>query len=81
MSSLLAEIESLGEERGLQLDDAFRRAIERGDLSAETDLELLMDLIVGPVLCRYFCTGEAVSGAFLDHLVESVLSGQAVPPA
>lgn len=67
--------------RRLGLAQVLERAIERGDLSAETDLELLMDLIVGPVLCRYFCTGEAVSGAFLDHLVESVLSGQAVPPA
>ena len=67
--------------RRLGLLQVLRRAIERGDLSAETDLELLMDLIVGPILCRYFCTGEPVSGAFLDHLVESVLSGQTLQPA
>ncbi len=56
------------------LAKVLRRGIERGELPAETDVELLMDLIVGPILVRYLCTGAPVVEEFLDELVEAALA-------
>jgi AcrR family transcriptional regulator len=63
------------------LADVLRRGIERGELPAQTDIELLMDLIVGPILCRYLCTGAPVVEEFLDKLVEAALAGCIAGPS
>ena len=42
----------------------------------DTDVELLMDLIVGPILCRFLCTGAPVDRQLLDGVVESALGAQ-----
>ena len=85
MQSLIGERAHNPELAGL-LDEAFHvkrkglavvlaRGIDRGELPAKTDIELLMDLIVGPILCRYFCTGAPVCERFVDQLVEAALAG------
>jgi hypothetical protein len=40
-----------------------------------------MDLIVGPLLTRLFCTGAPISAELIDALVESVLVGCGAAPA
>jgi AcrR family transcriptional regulator len=57
------------------LCEVLRRAILRGELPAETDIELTMDLIVGPLLTRLFCTGAPITAELLDALVETALVG------
>jgi len=61
--------------RRLGLAKILQRGIDRGELSAQTDIELVMDLIVGPILCRYLFTGASVERDFLEDLVEKVLAG------
>ncbi|MCP4908826.1 MAG: TetR/AcrR family transcriptional regulator [bacterium] len=63
------------------LANVLRRGVARGELPAETDLEFLMDLIVGPILCRYLCTGAPVVEEFVDEIVEAALTSFALRPS
>lgn len=57
------------------LAEVLQRGVDAGELSGETDIELIMDLIVGPILCRFLFTGAPVGQEFLEALVELVLEG------
>ena len=52
----------------------FQRAIERGELPADTDIDLAVDQLVGPVYYRVLVTGEAVGAKFRDSLVTAFLN-------
>lgn len=52
----------------------IRRAIDRGDLPADTDVDFAVDQLVGPVYYRVLVTGEPVSREFTDQLVEKFLA-------
>jgi AcrR family transcriptional regulator len=47
----------------------FDRAAARGELPADTDIDLLIDRTVGPIHFRVLVTGEPVTPALLDTLV------------
>ncbi|HEX4250690.1 MAG TPA: TetR/AcrR family transcriptional regulator [Pseudonocardia sp.] len=49
------------------------RAIERGDLPADLDVNTAVDQLVGPVYYRILVTGQAVDLDFVDALVDSFL--------
>lgn len=51
----------------------FQRAIARGELAAETDLDLLVDLTYGPVWYRLLFTGSGLDDAFVDALISAVI--------
>lgn len=50
------------------------RAIERGELRADTDPALLMDLVTGPIFYRAFNTGGTLTDDDLDALVTHALA-------
>jgi AcrR family transcriptional regulator len=52
----------------------LQRAIERGELPADTDVDVAVDLLVGPVYYRVLITGAPVSRAFTDELVDRFLT-------
>jgi AcrR family transcriptional regulator len=52
----------------------FQRAIERGELPADTDIDLALDQLVGPVYYRVLVTGEAVGARFREALVRAFLA-------
>jgi AcrR family transcriptional regulator len=54
---------------------ALERAVERGELPDDLDLELAADLIVGPVAVRLFFTGRGVSPRMVGPMVELALRG------
>jgi AcrR family transcriptional regulator len=56
------------------LAEVLERGLARGELRPGTDIELVMDLIVGPILYRHFCTAAAADPGYLDAVVESALS-------
>lgn len=45
------------------------RALQRGDLPAETDLDTLVDRLVGPLYYRALVTGQEISEVFVARLV------------
>ena len=57
------------------LDAALRRAVARGELSADLDLELASDLIVGPVAVRLFFRGTQIKPDMVGPMVDMALDG------
>jgi Tetracyclin repressor-like, C-terminal domain len=53
--------------------EAIERAIQRGDLPAEVDEDLLMDLLSSPFFYRIFITGHRVDPDLAEKLIDFVL--------
>ncbi|MEV4498652.1 TetR family transcriptional regulator [Micromonospora arborensis] len=51
------------------------RAVQRGELPADTDLDAAIDLIVGPLYWRLAIARLPLTDSYLDNLVESVAAG------
>jgi AcrR family transcriptional regulator len=52
----------------------FRHAAERGELTSGTDVELAIDQLAGPVYYRMLITGQPVTPAYTDALVDRFLA-------
>ena len=52
---------------------ALRRGIERGELAADTDLEVAVDLLTGPLAMRHLMTHMPIDDAFLEQVLEAFL--------
>ncbi|MFL6077353.1 MAG: TetR/AcrR family transcriptional regulator [Mycobacteriales bacterium] len=50
------------------------RAVGRGDLPADLDIDLALDQLLGPIYYRALVTGDPVPPTFTDHLVSQFLS-------
>jgi rhodanese-related sulfurtransferase len=53
----------------------FRRSIERGELAADTNVEVAMDLLYGPLYHRLLHGHEPLDERFLQDVVAAVLGG------
>ncbi|OXM59170.1 TetR family transcriptional regulator [Amycolatopsis vastitatis] len=51
------------------------RAIARGELPADVDLELGLDVLISPLLLRLLRTGEQVDDAYLTRLTKVIVTG------
>jgi AcrR family transcriptional regulator len=73
----------LVEPRREALRTVLRRAIERGELREDTDPELLIDMLVGPIIYRFIITGgdmEAAAG-YAPRVLAAVQAAFSPPPA
>ena len=61
--------------RSQPLVRALQRAVKRGELSSNLDLELAADLIVGPIAVRLFFSGGKVSPKLVGPMVDLALRG------
>jgi len=55
----------------------LERGVARGELPPDTDLDLVIDMIYGPVYHRVLLTGLPVDGRFIDGLVSHVMAAVA----
>ncbi len=62
-------------ERRRPLVQVLERAVERGELPEDLDLDLAADLIVGPIAVRLFFTGGRLSPRIVGPMVELALRG------
>ncbi|HME76179.1 MAG TPA: TetR/AcrR family transcriptional regulator C-terminal ligand-binding domain-containing protein [Mycobacterium sp.] len=62
------------------LSPVVARGIERGDLRADIDARLLLEMLVAPIHGRLLLTGEPVDDDLAERLVEVVLNGAAAKP-
>lgn len=53
-----------------------RRAVDRGDLPPDLDVELLLDVYVGAVFYRHVVSGEEVTDRLAEQLVGLLLDGK-----
>jgi AcrR family transcriptional regulator len=51
----------------------LRRGVERGELPADTDIDLLVDIILAPFFYHHLLTGATVDRDFTHRLVEFAL--------
>jgi AcrR family transcriptional regulator len=51
----------------------LQRGIDRGDLRADADLEVVIDSYVGPIFYRFLISDAPLDAPFADTLVDSVL--------
>ena len=63
--------------RRARLRDLLAVAVQRGELSPDTDLELAVDLIVGPLMYRLLtrCGDQGLPRDWCERAVDSLLSG------
>ena len=52
----------------------FRRAIERGEMRADADLDFAVDQVVAPVSYRYLVMGERVTDAYIGSVVDAFVA-------
>lgn len=62
-------------QRRSPLVQALERAVARGEIPADLDLELAADLIVGPIAVRLFFAGRKIHAKMVDPMVDMALGG------
>ena len=66
---------SLREEYRRLRESLVHRAIARGELGRDADARFISDLVSAPIVSRLFTDGESVDTAFIEAVVDVVLSG------
>jgi AcrR family transcriptional regulator len=56
--------------------DAVKRGMARGELRADTEPEMVADLLTGPIFYRHLVSGGRLDPAYADRLVDQVLTGR-----
>ncbi|RYZ02671.1 MAG: TetR/AcrR family transcriptional regulator [Myxococcales bacterium] len=72
---LRALLRRLREERPAIPAIVFRRGLERGELPAGTDLQLIASALLGPIQSLVLLKRETVEKPFIERLVRLVLTG------
>jgi AcrR family transcriptional regulator len=54
--------------------ELLQRGIDRGELRRDLDLEVAVDLLLGPIYYRLLISGEPLTSAFVDRLVRAVMA-------
>ncbi|MCP2167281.1 TetR/AcrR family transcriptional regulator [Goodfellowiella coeruleoviolacea] len=72
---------TVGEPRRALGAIAFRRAVDRGELPADLDLELALDLVAAPLYWRLTVRRAPVEPNYLDQLVDPILRALNARPA
>jgi AcrR family transcriptional regulator len=60
------------------LQTILGRALERGELASDTDVEVLIDALIGPFVYRRLLSHDPLDAAFVERLLRTVLP-QALP--
>ena len=64
-----------GAERRAPARSLVHAAVERGELAAGTDPDLVVDLLVGPLFYRRLLAHEPVTADYVESVVDTVLAG------
>jgi AcrR family transcriptional regulator len=62
-------------ERRQPIIRALERAVRRGDVRSDLDLNLTADMIFGPIAVRLFFTGTRINPRIVGPVIEAVLKG------
>ena len=55
--------------------EVVERAIQRGELPASTDANLIIETVIGPLWVRLLLTGEPITEELADQVVQLITSG------
>ena len=68
-------------DRRVRPREVLQRAVGRGELPPDTDVELLLDVLGGTVMYRELIARHPVDDATVEHLVDTVLAAFGATPA
>lgn len=54
--------------------DALRRGVKRGELRADSDIDLIADLVAAPIFYRHMISGGPLDAALIERLVAAALA-------
>jgi AcrR family transcriptional regulator len=77
-------IQAMAQGSGPDRDSAqviLQRAIDRGELAPDTDLQIALDIITGPIWRRVIIAGETLDQDYAKRLTAMVLRALGVDPA
>ena len=77
-SDLQRTLTAFIEERRAPMRAALRQAVKRGEIRSDIDLDLMHELIVGPMLSKRLLFGESISKRQLDTIIEFLMRGFAL---
>ncbi|RJO75257.1 TetR/AcrR family transcriptional regulator [Nocardia panacis] len=63
----------IGRTRRAKVVELLRRAIDRGELPADLDIELALDFLAAPTFWRSLTGGDITEPGYLDRLVEMII--------
>jgi AcrR family transcriptional regulator len=66
--------------RRAALAEVLRRGVQRGDLDAQIDIELALDVLGGPLFYRLLITGGPLDDRVAAGVVDLILNGYAAAP-
>ena len=75
--SLRTSLDDYVRHRRVPLRTIVERAIARGELDADTDVEVLLDLLIAPFMYRRLLSRAPLDERFVDRLVRTVLASAA----
>ncbi len=76
---LAAQLHAFWAHRMTATAPVVERAIERGEVPASSDANLIIEALVGPIWLRLLLTGEPIDEAFARRVAELVAAGAAHP--
>jgi AcrR family transcriptional regulator len=57
----------------------LQRAVDRGELDASTDFDIIIDRLTGPIFYRHLLLREPTSDAYIEALVDAVITPVIAP--
>ena len=72
-ANLQCSLDDYMQTRRVPLRLILDRGFERGELSADTDLDVLIDVIIGPFIYRKLLTHSVIDNEFTDKVLDLVL--------
>jgi len=60
-------------ERRAEAAGIVRRGVERAEIRADADVELVIDLVAGPLFYKILISGHVLDDGYVDELVDAVL--------
>lgn len=73
--ALMEALDPLVERRREPTKGVLKRAVERGELCSDLDLDTMVDLVIGPILLRLFFVLGDVSDKAVRQIVHGALEG------
>jgi len=67
--------------RRRQAYQTLQRGIDRGELSADSDLDLILDALYGPIYMRFLIRHAKLDESFADEICGLVLKGVGTSPS
>jgi hypothetical protein len=73
-ADIASAVQAYWARRFAAVGEIVRRAVTRGELSADVPESLIIEMAASPVYFRLFITWEGVDDAYLDQIVDRVLA-------